>query len=95
MKIKSFSILAIIIAQILSGCSSEAKDRKAYIEQCMYPNKPIKMAVDTEASCGCHYDSIRQVYGKPFFNKPITNQEDQKKMDFARGYTVGKCSGVK
>ncbi|MEN4981930.1 hypothetical protein [Acinetobacter modestus] len=94
MKIKSFSILAIIIAQTLTGCSSETKDRKAYIEQCMYPNKAIKMAVDTEASCGCRYDTIRKAYGKPFFNKPIETEEDQKKMDFARGYTVGKCSGV-
>lgn len=94
MKIKSLSILAIIITQTLSGCSSEAKDRKAYIEQCMYPNKAIKMAVRSEASCGCRYDSIRETYGKPFFNQPITTVEDQKKMDFARGYTVGKCSGV-
>jgi hypothetical protein len=92
MKIKSFSILAIIIAQTLSGCSSETKDRKGYIEQCMYPNKAIKTVVETEAYCGCRYDTIREAYGKPFFNKPISTEEDQKKMDFARGYTVGKCS---
>ena len=51
------------------------------------------MAVDTEASCGCRYDTIREAYGKPFFNKPIETEEDQKKMDFAKGYTVGKCRG--
>ena len=91
-KRKAFRVLAVVIAQTLSGCSSETKDRKGYIEQCMYPNKAIKTAVETEAYCGCRYDTIRQAYGKPFFNKPISTEEDQKKMDFARGYTIGKCS---
>ncbi len=39
MKIQIFSMLAVCLLPILSACSStDAKDRKAYIEQCMYPN---------------------------------------------------------
>ena len=94
MKIQIFSMLAVCLLPILSSCSStDAKDRKAYIEQCMYPNTAIKTAVASEEACACRYDSIREQYGKPFFTIPITNDEDRRRLDFARGYTVGKCRG--
>lgn len=86
---KRFSILLFIF--VVSGCSSDSKDRKEYIEQCMYPYKAIKTAVRSEESCSCTYDTIREQYGKPFFNQSITNEDDQKRLDFARGYASGKC----
>ncbi len=94
MKIQIFSIFAVLILPILSACSSiDTKDRKAYIEKCMYPNAAIKTAVASEESCSCRYDSIREQFGKPFFTVPITSEEDKRRLDFARGYTVGKCKG--
>lgn len=94
MKIQTFSLLATLLLPILSACSSaDAKDRKAYIEQCMYPNATIKTTVESEESCACRYDSIREQFGKPFFTVPITSDEDKRRLDFARGYTVGKCRG--
>jgi hypothetical protein len=65
MKIQTFSLLAVLLLPTLSACSStDAKDRQAYIEQCMYPNPAIKTAVESEKSCTCRYDSIREQYGK-------------------------------
>ena len=94
MKIQTFSLLAVLLLPVLSACSStDAKDRQAYIEQCMYPNPAIKTAVESEESCTCRYDSIREQYGKPFFTVPVTSEEDQRRLDFATGYTVGKCRG--
>ena len=94
MKIQTFSMLAVCLLPVLSACSStDSKDRKAYIEQCMYPNAAIKTAVENEETCSCRYDSIREQYGKPFFTVPISSEEDQRRLDFARGYTVGKCRG--
>ena len=92
MRIQSFSILAVLFLPVLSACSStDTKDRQAYIQQCMYPNAAIKTAVRSEEFCTCTYDSIREQFGKPFFIVPITSEEDQRRLDFARGYTVGKC----
>ena len=92
MKIQTFSMLAILFLPVLSACSSaDAKDRKIYIEQCMYPNAAIKIAVASEEACACRYDSIREQFGKPFFTVPIISDEDKRRLDFARGYTAGKC----
>lgn len=94
MKIQTFSLLAALLLPVLSAClSADAKDRKAYIEKCMYPNAAIKTAVESEESCTCRYDSIREQFGKPFFTVPISSDEDKRRLDFARGYTVGKCRG--
>ena len=94
MIIQTFSMLAVFLLPTLSACSStDSKDRKAYIDQCMYPNAAIKTAVESEEACACRYDSIREQYGKPFFTVSITNDEDRRRLDFARGYTVGKCRG--
>lgn len=94
MRIQTFSMLAVFLLPILSACSStDSKDRKAYIEQCMYPNAAIKTAVESEEACSCRYDSIREQFGKPFFTVPLTSEADQRRLDFARGYTVGKCRG--
>ena len=94
MRIQTFSMLAVLLLPVLSACSSaDAKDRKVYIEQCMYPNAAIKTAVESEATCSCRYDSIREQYGKPFFTVPKSNDEDRRRLDFARGDTVGKCRG--
>ena len=92
MKIQTFSMLAVFLLPVLAACSStDAIDRKAYIEQCMYPNTAIKTAVENEEACSCRYDSIREQYGKPFFTVPIISDEDKRRLDFARGYTAGKC----
>jgi len=94
MKIQTFSMFAVCLLPVLSACSStDAKDRKVYIEQCMYPNSAIKTAVSSEESCGCRYDTIREQYGKPFFTVPVTSEDDIRRLDFARGYSVGKCRG--
>ncbi len=94
MKIQIFGMLAVLLLPIVSACSSaDTKDRKAFVENCMYPNAAIKIAVNSEQSCTCRYDSIREQFGKPFFTVPITTDEDKRRLDFARGYTVGKCRG--
>lgn len=96
MKVQLLSFMSVILLPVLSACSSsEDRDRKAFIEKCMYPNKAIKTAVYTEKSCTCYYDTIRKAYGKPFFNKPITTEAEQKRMNYARGYTLGACGGLK
>ena len=92
MKIQTFSMFAVLLLPILSACSStDSKDRQVYIEQCMYPNAAIKTAVRSEQTCSCRYDSIREVFGRPFYTVPITSEDDKKRLDYARGYTAGKC----
>ena len=96
MRIQTFSILAVLLLPVLSACSStDSEDRNTYIEKCMYPNAAIKVAVDSENYCACRYDSIREQFGKPFFIVPITDEEDIRRLDFARGFTAGKCAGMK
>ena len=58
MKVQLLSFMSVILLPVLSACSSsEDRDRKAFIEKCMYPNKAIKTAVYTEKSCTCYYDN--------------------------------------
>ena len=43
MKVQLLSFMSVILLPVLSACSSsEDRDRKAFIEKCMYPNKAIK-----------------------------------------------------
>lgn len=81
-----------ILPIFLFACSSESKDRESYIKKCMYPNAAIKLERYSEKYCSCRYDTIRKIYGKPFFDKPIENEEDRKRMDYAQGYSVATCN---